>query len=350
MDDILGNAMGIAPGRTIRVYEAYIEAKKQADAGLLDAEEAMSTSDFPTYMSALIRHRFLTRFSELQGVWTQYTKDFSLEDFEEWTSSRFGRFADISQKALNAPYEQLAIKEFPAEKLRLKEWGNGFSLTRQLILADRLGEIARLPNLLAEALARTMSKRCAVTMFEGNPTMYDGEALFSAAHGNIKTTALTANITGVQTVQAADLLFDDMTDDEGYKIVTPGNRTMIIPTEYRWIAKALQQNQLIPNAGGTALDANLIAGTFDILMEPFFSDDDSWYLAADLKGDMAFMAHITLNGNTTPFVGLKDPAVRAVMGGNDPYSFEFDEVEYKLRHDFEFKPIEWRGIIGSVVS
>jgi len=73
-------------------------------------------------------------------------------------------------------------------------------------------------------------------------------------------------------------------------------------------------------------------------------------MSSDLKGTMGFLAHITLNGNTTPFIGLKDPGVRAVLGGNDPYSFEFDEVAYKLRHDFNFKPVEWRGIVAALVA
>jgi hypothetical protein len=158
MEDGLTNSMGLPFGKHVRIYDAYVEARQKADAGLLSVEEAMSTSDFPTYISKLIRHTFLGRFNEIQGVWTQYTRALSVEDFEDYTSSRWGRFADIPEKSLNGEYDQLAIKEFPAETVRLREWGAGFGLTRQLIISDRLNKMAELPTLLAEALARTMSK------------------------------------------------------------------------------------------------------------------------------------------------------------------------------------------------
>jgi hypothetical protein len=346
-----GNPLGIAPGVHLRIFDAYIEAREAAAAGLLDVEEAMSTSDFPTYIGKLMRHSFLDRFTEVQGAWTQYTRDFSLDDFEEWTSSRWGRFPDIAEKPLNGPYDELTIKEFDAEKLKLREWGNAFALTRQLIISDRLNEIAKFPRLLAEALARTMSKEAAVNQFQANPTMYDGNALFSSAHANLgAATALTANIAGMDLLKALELKLDTQTDDEGYKIATPGAPyTLIIPVDLRWVANALVNNELLPN-GASALEANVVRGRYNVIEERFFTDANNYYMASDLKGELGFLAAVTLNGNTTPFLGLQDPGVRGVLGGDDPYSFEFDEVKYKIRHDFAFKPVEWRGIVAALVA
>lgn len=346
----LNNPLGLAPGTHLRLFDAYIDARESAESGLLDAQEAMSTSDFPTYITKLIRHSFLERFQEVLGAWSQYTRDFSLEDFETYTASRWGRFPDIEEKPLNGPYNELAIKEYSAEELKLREWGNGFSITRQLIISDRLNEISKWPRLLAEALGRTMAKEAAITQFQSNPTMYDGNALFSSAHANLgAATALTANETGMNLLQALELKLDSQTDDEGFKIATPGAPySLIIPVDYRWIANALINNELIPNAAGTALVANLVRGRYTAIEERYFTDANNYYLASDLKGELGFLAHVTLNGNTTPFIGLRDPGVRAVLGGNDPYSFEFDEIAYKLRHDFAFKPVEWRGVVAAL--
>jgi hypothetical protein len=341
--------MGLAPGRRVRLYDGYIEMRQKLHNGELTAEEAMSVTDFPTYITKYLRHTFLNRFTEIQGQWTKYTKEFSLEDFEEYTSSKFGRFTDIPERAPNSPYEKLVMREYDGPKLKLKEWGAAFDVTRRLVIADRLGKIQEMPKLAAEALARTMSKRAAITVFQSNPTMWDGNALFSAAHGNLTTTALTADVTGMGVVKTADLKFDDMTDEEGYTIVTPAGRTLIIPTELRYVARAINENELLPN-GASALEANQVKGIWsEIIIEPFFTDANNWYMAADLKGDFAIFAQVTLNGNQTPFIGLKDPGVRAVLGGEDPYSFEFDEISYKLRHDYDFIPIEWRGVIGAIV-
>lgn len=343
----------IPVGKHVRLYDAYIAAREAVENGeITDAQEAMSISDFPTYLGALVRHTFLARFQEITGAWQQYTKDFSVEDFEDWGTSRWGRFPDIQEKALNGQYEELAIREFPGEDIQLREWGNAFSVTRQLIISDRLNKIAEFPTLLAEALGRTQNKVAAIDALQANPTMFDGNALFSSAHANLlAATALTANETGVALLQAAELLLDSQTDDEGYRITSPGGtRTVIYPTGYRWIWAALMENEMVPNAGNTLMVPNRTRGRYQGIEEPFFTDANNWYMASDLKGPLAPLAHITLNGNTQPFIGLKDPGVRAVLGGNDPYSFEFDEISYKIRHDFNFKPVEWRGIVAALVA
>lgn len=338
-----------ANGRRLRVFEAYIEARRAAQNGLLSAEEAMSTSDFPTYMGSFLRHSFLARYEELSGSWSAYTADLSVDDFEEYTSSRFGRFADIPEKPLNGPYTELAIAEGEGPSYRLSEWGAAFSLTRQIILSDRLNKLADLPTMFAEAMARTVSKK-AVSVLEANGDTYDSNALFSVAHSNIGSTALTANAAGADTLIAADQALDSQTDHEGYKIVAPTGRTLIIPVEYKYIVQALRENETLINASNLYVpnQARTIVDT--VITERYLTDANNWYLSADLKGRGAFMGHVTLNGNSTPFLGVRDPEVRGVLGGDDPYSFDFDEIGYKIRHDFSFKLLEWQFIYGAIVA
>jgi hypothetical protein len=337
-------------GRRLRVFEAYIEAREAARNGLIEGQEAMSTSDFPTYIGSFLRHAFLDRYNEIAGAWQQYTGSFSVEDFEEYTSSRFGRFGDISEKPLNGPYDELAIAEQAGPSVKLREWGNSFALTRQLVLSDRMNQMAQLPSLLAEALARTISKEATNNTLEDNPTMYDGNALFSVAHSNLGSTALTADTDGMYELQAVDLALIDQTDPEGYPITTPDARTLIIPTELKWVARAINNNALIPEFGGE-LWPNETQGFFsNIIIDPFLADANNWYVASGLTGSEAFMVQVNLNGNTTPFLGVQNPEVRGVLGGDDPYSFDFDEIRYKIRHDFAFKCIEWRYIYGEIVA
>ena len=347
----MANPMGFAPGKRNRLYDGYIQAREAVENGEFeaDSQEAMSVSDFPTYIGHFLRHRFLDKFQEIQGRWSEYTHDVSVEDFEEQTWSTWGRFPDIPERSPNGPYEQLAVKELPGGRLGIREFGAGFALTRRLVISDRLNKISQLPDEFAEALARTMSKTAAIENFQANPTMWDGNALFSVAHGNLGSTALTANETGVNTLIAAETALEDQEDDEGYPIIVPGaQRTLIIPTELRWIAQVLNTAENVTN--GTILVPNLVRGRYNIIEEPFLTDANNWYLSVDLKGRLGFLAHVTLNGNTTPFLGVKDPGVRAILGGDDPYSFEFDEIEYKIRHDYNFVATEWRGIYGSIVA
>lgn len=345
-----------AGGRSLRILESYIEARRQTEQGqeLMLGQEAMSTSDFPTFIGSILRYRFIERFTEVSGAWNQWTAPVSLRDFETYTSSRLGRFADMPQKPLNAEYEQLAIRELPGPELKLIEWGFGFALTRQLVITDREDRLRDLPNLAAESAARTISKRAAAVL-EANGTAYDGTALFHTNHANKGTTALTADIGGVNALKAAFDAIDLQTDPEGYKIVQPTSRyILLIPRTLRWIAEALRDRETLPldvTSGTSLLRANEVAGRFSIVEDWYLTDTNNWYVLVEPQ-DVRYapIVGMTLNGETTPFIGLRDPGVRAVLGGDDPYSFDFDEVEYKVRHDFDFKVNEWRGAFGSIVA
>ena len=342
-------------GRRLRLLDAFIEKRMAAESEQLSAEEAMSVADFPTYLGAFIRTTFLGTFDEVQGAWAQYTHGMAVPDFEEYTSYRWGRFPNWQTRPLNSDVEQAGIKEYPGPSVKLIEWAQGFAIDRQLMLADRLNRIMELPQRLAEAGARTVSTR-AVAQLEANPTMYDGYALFeNTHHGNIGSTALTADLAGVNLIKAAIDAIENQTDDEGYKIATAGGTfTLIVPRALQWIAYALRDRDLLPYAVATAdavLRPNELAHTFEVVVERFLTDANNWYVALNPTGPQGFLAAVTLNGNTRPYIGQKDDHKIGLLGNaDDPYSFRFDRLEYMGRHDFDFLATEYRTVYGAIVS
>jgi hypothetical protein len=352
-----------AQGRRLRIFESWNVAQARVAAGESPypwlhgdtpataeelAQEAMSVSDFGTYMGKLFRHSFLDRFQEIAGRFQDYTRPMTAPDFEDYTSSRFGRFPNIPEKAPGGPYQEIALKELPGPTINLREFGAAFKLTRRLILSDRLDKIADLPTRFAEAFARTKSTIAAVNTLQANPTMWDGNALFSAQHANTGTTALTADFAGMNALIAADQALSDQVDDEGYPIVTPSERTLVIPTELRWIVEAIRQNPTLLN--GVNYVANLAQSLVaNVIVEPYLTDANNWYLLSDPTGELSPIAAVTLNGETIPFIGRKDAEVTSLQGGTDPYTFDFDQLEFKGRDDYNFIAIEWRGSFGSIV-
>jgi hypothetical protein len=340
-------------GRRIRLLDAFAEKQRAAAESQLSAEEAMSVDDFPTYILSFSRTTFLGTYEEIQGNWPAYTHEMRLEDFEDYTSFRWGRFPNWPERPLNADVEQAAIREFPGPAVKLKEWALGYSVTRQLILADRLNKITELPAALGAAGARTVSTR-AVSRLEANPVMFDSNALFSAAHNNIGSTALTADQAGANALKAAFDAIDLQTDDEGYKLaVAGGTYVLIVPRQLRYIARALRDRTELPvSSGATDLSRpNEVAGMFEIAEERFLTDATNWYLALNPTGPQGFLAALNLNGNTQPYLGQKDDKKIGILGrGEDPYTFRFDELEYMGRHDFDFSPTEFRSVFGAIVA
>ena len=86
-----------------------------------------------------------------------------------------------------------------------------------------------------------------------------------------------------------------------------------------------------------------------VIRDPWFSDSNDWYLFAD-PGDVPAFAVGFLNGQSDPQVMLKDPMVRMALGaGTDPYQFELDSVDFKVRSDFGVAPVDPRGAFRSIV-
>ena len=87
-----------------------------------------------------------------------------------------------------------------------------------------------------------------------------------------------------------------------------------------------------------------------VVRDPFFSDANDWYMFADPNDVPAFAVGF-LDGREEPFVGLKDPMVRAALGaGTDPYTYELDSIDFKVRFDFGVAPVDPRGAFRAVVA
>lgn len=350
-------------GRNLRLFDGF--AKKQEailslggieaaiESGRFTAEEAMSVSDFGTYMNTILRKTFLGTWDEVQGAWGEYTHDMPLDDFEQYTSYRWGRFPDWPQRPLGSDIEQLGLKEYPGPAVQLIEFAAGFTVTRRLILADRAQRIAQLPAALGEAGARTQSKR-AVSQLESNPTMFDGNAWISAAHNNLGSTALTRDQAGVNALRAAFDAIEAQTDDEGYKIALGGgDYVLLVPRALQWIARALAERDELPQGSATTdlMRPNDLVGRFRVVVDPFLTDVTNWYLFLNPRGPQGALAALNLNGQTRPSLFQKDERKVGILGsGDDPYTWRWDELEYIGRHDFDFQPTEFRTLFGAIVA
>jgi hypothetical protein len=354
-----------ALGRHIKIFDAYAEQHalwkeggldRMVEAGEMTAQEAQSTSDFPSYLAFFIRRVFQEPYTEIQGQWDQWTQPISVEDFLQYSFTRWGRFPNIPRKPLNGPYARIVFTELPGGNYQIVEWGAEWDVTRQLIISDRLNKLAEAPRMLGEAMARTQSTE-AVTVLESNPTMWDGNALFSSNHHNIGSTALTPDINGANAVIAGIDAIDTQTDDQGYKVNNPTSPLiLLIPRALRWIADTLLNQDQLPldsTSATSLLRPNALRRTnvrITVVEDWFLTDTNNWYLLAAPTSRIGTIAALNLQGNTIPFIGLRRPETAALFGGDDPYTFAFEEQQMKVRHDFEYVAYEWKTAYGAIVS
>jgi hypothetical protein len=155
-------------------------------------------------------------------------------------------------------------------------------------------------------------------------------------------------------------------DDTGRRIRVSVASLVVGDPVQQLIANRIINSQLTGATATIAMAAGAGTGVFDkgtinplngiipndgVIYDPYLSDSNDWYLFADPSRVPAFAVGF-LNGNERPQVFLKNPEVRNQLGGGgqDPYTFELDAIDFKVRLDFGVAAVDPRGAYRSVVA
>ena len=158
-----------------------------------------------------------------------------------------------------------------------------------------------------------------------------------------------------------------MTDQNGLRI-NQRAQMLLIPIELEFAARRILQGTYIPNAvagadlptgqggtgGGTmsagfgATEYHVLQGALEMVVDPYLEDVSDYYVLVGNTLETAPVSVGFLNGKSAPDIMLQDPGMRLQLGGNDPYSFQFDRIQYKTRYDFAHTAHEYRGTIKVV--
>lgn len=314
--------------------------------------ESGSTSDFATYLADKVNKRLMHGYTEAPSAWRSYSRPYSVSDFKPQTFVRLTEMEELLEVPEGGPYTDSKIDEITGTPLTVGTFGRLFSLTRQALINDDLDQLRDRPAALGRAYVRSVN-RTAVRALEGNANAYDGNATFSVAHKNLITDPLDE-----ASLAKAAILMRKQSDPNGLRLaLTP--RNLVIPPDLWMVARRALQSVVVPRAGEMTPpstpkpfnygDLNVVAGLADPVVEDYLTDPSDWYLVAD-PSVAPVLAVGFLNGKQTPDVFLKDPGMRNVIGGSDPYSMEFDEITWKVRGDWGAALIDWRGIVKSAVA
>jgi hypothetical protein len=256
-------------------------------------------------------------------------------------------------------YPGMRRTERPPAVLVIDTYGGVYGITRQAIRNDDTNELLnRNPADMGYA-AGLFVLETIVALIESNPTAPDGSPFFGAGRGNDVVTALSEDSLAV----AIGAMEDQLDDDNRRIHVTPA-ALVVKNARMQLIANRILNSQFTganinyTGAAGVGTDVfdkgtiNPLAGILPndgVIRDPFFSDSNNWYMFASPNDVPAFAVGF-LDGREEPFVGLKDPMVRAALGaGTDPYTYELDSVDFKVRFDFGVAPVDPRGAYRSVV-
>jgi hypothetical protein len=353
-----GNPYGVF-GRPIRLLEAYKEWRDERLANY-ELEEADSKADFPSFLFGPVRQSMWLGYSRAQAQYQRYTRQESAPDFRERRLRGLNGLLGIGYVGDHGHYPGMTRTERPPAVLAVDTYGGVYQITRQAIINDDSNELLnRNPADMGYA-AGVFILQTVIALIENPGLAPDGQPFYSTARGNEFVVDLSED-----SLADAITFMERQLDDDGRQIViTP--QILVVQN-----ARLQMIGQRILNSTQTGANVNWTGGTpgvgtafFDkgtlnplagvlpadgVIRDPWFSDANDWYLFADPNDVPAFAVGF-LNGQSEPQVMLRDPMVRMALGaGTDPYQFELDSVDFKVRSDFGVGVIDPRGALRSIV-
>lgn len=312
-----------------------------------ELRESGSTSDFPALLGNLMYRSMQNWVRAVPAEWRNYTTTGSLPDFRPQTRVLGYESEDLLPVTEEGVYQDSKLADAQYQ-VQVGTYGRAFSINRQVIINDDLGYIRLQPQRFGRSAARSLSKFVAQTLLEGNGNTFDGNPLFSAAHGNLGTGAGSAfsadNLRTAITAMANQTVLGTFTPIRA--------KTLVIPPGLEWEARQLLNSSIILAAGGDASagaaptfvgNMNTLQGQVGIVVEPFLTSTTAWYVIAD-PADVPIIEVVFLRGKQTPDLLVERPVMtNAVGAGDDPYEFEFDTLRYKVRYDYGGATTLWWG-------
>jgi hypothetical protein len=348
-----------AYGKPILIFEAFNEWAEGVEEGTIILEADMR-ADFPSFLYGPVRTALWHGYTKVEPQYRRYARVDSVSDFRPTRIRGLNSLTGVGYVGEHGEYPGMKRTERPSASVQVDTYGGVYAITRHAIVNDDTGELLnRNPSEMGFAIGNYIAEAM-IAVVENPGNAPDGAAFFSSGRGNQGTAALSED-----SLPDAITAMENQRDDDNYRIIVRP-QTVLVPTvRLELIGKRILNSSITgtnvqwtggAGAGSAIFDKgieNPIQGILPadaVVREPFLTDQTDWYVLANPDDVPAFTIAF-LNGAEQPFIGLKNPEVRGALGaGNDPYTFEFDTIDFKVRHDFGFGVIDPRGAYKNVVA
>ena len=282
-----------------------------------------STSDFPQILQNVAYRAVMKGYTEVEETFDIWTGKGSASDFRPISRVDMGLFPALDKVEEGAEYKFATIGD-SGTVVQVATYGKMFAITRQAIINDDLQFFQRVPEKMGRAAKRTIGN-LVYAVLNGNPTMQDGNALFSTPHAN---NAAVAAVPSVVSMAAAMTAMALQKDDQGNGTAIGIKPKYVITPAALWLPTKLALTSAnYPGDAGQIM--NPVAGMFEPLYDARLSGT-AWFAVADpMQTDTIEVTY--LDGNEEPFLDQKD-------------GWSTDGTEFKVRLDAGVKALHWRGL------
>jgi hypothetical protein len=333
--------------RVVEAWSLYMHACEGSYSAKAKLQESLTQSDFPLLFAAALDAKLLAAYESISPIWQGFAARDVLPDFRAstWLDLLGGQGA-LSQVGEGAPYPRRSVTEAEGS-YSLAKYGDTIGLTWEMFINDRLHAFRTLPDRLAVA-AREMEDRIAtLQLTDGNGP---NTTLFSATAGKgvggaTFSTLMTGNPALTEaTLGDALLAISTRVDYDGRPVALKGAVLVVPPALQMTAERIVSATEYRETIGTTVvIRTNPLAGKVRVVVNPWLAVLDAsavkntaWYVLPEPSINARPAAVLGfLAGHEVPDLRVKNDQGNRVGGGAiapEEGSFEFDTIDYRVRH------------------
>jgi len=280
-----------------------------------------TTSDFAFLLADVANKTVRRAYEEAPQTFKTIARQVNLPDFKPVYRNQMGDAPALLEVKEHGEFKRGTIGE-GRETYQLATYGRVFAITRKALVNDDADAFGRVPTMFGRA-ARNLESDLVWDQITSNPTMGDGELLFSAAHLNYDASGDVIDVDSLGAARAA----------MRQQVSLDGERLNIAP-KYLIVGSALETRAdavVTPITPATFGAVNPFSGKLTVIAEPRLDGEPlAWYLSAD-PAQIDIIEYGFLEGE-------EGPTIETRIG------FDVDGIEIKCREDFAAKVLDWRGL------
>lgn len=327
-----------------------LEILRDTHGGGYDSErsvEAMLSTTWATVFADRMHKRLIAEFNRADAdqEWRQIASTISsVSDFRTQYLVKYGGFGVLPVVTENGTYQPLDNPLDGGESYALAKRGGLFSITMETIANDDLRTIRNIPVAMGRAARQTLN-RDVFAALTTNPTMGDGVTLFhststlrggdgsTAGSGNQGSAALSSTALATRRLNMLKrATFGNTIGGNRMDAGTIIPKVIIVPPDLEETAWRLANSPVMVQAANfNATEPNFHRlGAYNVLVVPFWTDPNDWYLCADPAGAPTLEVGF-FQGRQQPELFTKD-------------EFEVDALTYKIRFIYGIaveEPLSW---------
>lgn len=295
-----------------------------------DLESISSPGSWAAMFGDAIHKRLTEEYNTTPGLqgWRHLvsTQRFKC-DFREQLVERIGGYGIIPTVNPGAPYQPLTTPAEGAESSYVVTKRGGVeSVTYEAWANNDTRFFQRIPKLLARAAANTLNRAVFDTLVT-NPLMFDGVALFDAAHANTAAVPLSAtSLAAARLAMRKQRAFGDTAEALG---VVPRFLYVVPELEELAIALCALYRPCSPTSAS-------LSTPMDVVVIPHLTSTTAWWIGADPRTVETIEVGFTADDNL-PSIGVS---------ADDPNGegFSTDQIFFSVRHHWGLTTVDHRGL------